>query len=148
MPPRSSSPSSNARRPSTWTALCAVVPGLLLGFAAGVELARAGAESQPIETPRTGDESLAIEMPRTEAESLALEMPRNEAESRVIETPPTHASMASLASPPRHLRPALAIEGPAGPSRRSVQAEIQATDPEPWLSRFGEVHTASLEEHP
>jgi len=100
----------------------AVITGLLLGLLAGIELARAGRTWPP---PR----------PRPEA---TLARPADAAAGRV-HTEDARAERDGAG--PDGVERDGAGPGQAGPTRRSLQAEIEAIDPRAWLARFGEVET-------
>jgi len=104
-PSPSPSPTARRRRPGRLGVTVAVAGGLVLGFLAGIELARAGRALQP---PR---------------------------------------------SRPQAARPPVVASAPVDldssrPTRRSVHADVEATDPGAWLARFGEVEIRSLHEVP
>jgi hypothetical protein len=113
MPPRPSSPPRAGRGRFPWRVACALVPGLLLGFIAGVELARAIAASSA---------------------------------GRPTPVPVARPAIRPLEAPQRPV--ALQQTDASGPTRHSVQARIDATDPAAWLAGFGEVQIAPRDAHP
>ncbi len=108
-----------AARPPRLLALATLVIPLALGFVTGVWLARSGADG-PLH-PRSANETAHAERATEEAEQRA----RLRARTR------SHAERVSAGT--------TAPPGSVTPTRRSVQASIDAIDPRDWLAAYGTV---------